>query len=199
VVDGRRDSVGLSHEVGVDYQQMTQVAQTLLQQQLCAEELRRAPLDLLAADLLPGWDEEWLLIDRERHRQLRMHALEALAVQLTEVGDYGLAIDSAYLALAVEPLCESVNAALIRAYLAEGNRTEALRQYRLFETQLADETGLRPSRQLSDLVAELTRLPRSAERRDFLPHPGSAPPGSSGVPLNRSREGPRGSTQRLTL
>ena len=31
----------------------------------------------LRSDLLPGWDEDWLVVEREHHRQLRLHALEA--------------------------------------------------------------------------------------------------------------------------
>ena len=34
---------------------------------------------LLTQDLLPGWDDDGLLIERERHRQLRLHALEEVA------------------------------------------------------------------------------------------------------------------------
>src|SRR6266700_2866149 len=32
----------------------------------------------LSADLLPDWYDDWLLLEQERFRQLRMHALEAL-------------------------------------------------------------------------------------------------------------------------
>jgi DNA-binding SARP family transcriptional activator len=49
--------------------------------------------DLLAKDLLPGWDEDWLQLERERHRQLRIHALEALSQRLTSGGQYAAAID----------------------------------------------------------------------------------------------------------
>ena len=61
---------------------------------------------LLEADLLPGWDEDWLLLDRERHRQLRIHALERLSELLTSAGHYGRAIDVACAAVRVEPLHE---------------------------------------------------------------------------------------------
>ena len=68
---------------------------------------------------------------------------------------FGLAIQSAYAAIAIEPLCESATRALIRAYLAEGNSTEALRQFRRFRALLAEETGLHPSGQLLDLMSPL--------------------------------------------
>ena len=150
-----REAVQLDAEVYVDYHAMTSLAGRLLHRDLDQDELRQVPLDLLSCDLLPGWDEDWLLIDRERHRQLRMHALEALSTQLTDIGEYGLAVDCAYAAIAIEPLCESATRTLLRACLAEGNRAEALRQYDLFRRLLAQETGLQPSRQLTELMGAL--------------------------------------------
>ena len=153
VVDCTRDRVELDAAVTVDYLAMTSLAERLLHRDLGPEELRHVPFGLLAADLLPGWDEDWLLIDRERHRQLRMHALEALSTQLTDIGEYGLAVDCAYAAIGIEPLRESAAYALLRACLTEGNRAEALRQFHLFRHLLAGETGLPPSRQLLELMS----------------------------------------------
>jgi DNA-binding SARP family transcriptional activator len=150
-----RDAVQLDSEVYVDYHAMTSLAGRLLHGNVDQDELRQVPFDLLASDLLPGWDEDWLLIDRERHRQLRMHALEALSTQLTDIGEYGLAVDCAYAAIGIEPLCESATRTLLRACLAEGNRAEALRQYDRFRRLLAEETGLQPSRQLTELIGGL--------------------------------------------
>lgn len=152
VVDCSRESVELGATVTVDYHAMTCLAERLLHRALEPGELRQVPFGLLAADLLPGWDEDWLLIERERHRQLRMHALEALSTQLTDIGEYGLAVDCAYAAIGIEPLCESATHALLRACLAEGNRAQALRQFDLFRHLLADETGLQPSPQLMELM-----------------------------------------------
>lgn len=183
VVDCSRDSVTLDAAVTVDYHAMTSLAGRLLHRNVEEDELRQVPFDLLASDLLPGWDEEWLLIDRERHRQLRMHALEALSTQLTDIGEYGLAIDCAYAAIGIEPLCESATHALLRACLAEGNRAEAMRQFELFRRLLAEETGLQPSRQLMELmgavrtrsVAPGLRGQRPPNASDFSARPRSAP------------------------
>jgi DNA-binding SARP family transcriptional activator len=152
VVDCSRDSVSLNSTVTCDYRWMLTLAERLLHRVLPPADLRQVPFGLLACELLPGWDEDWLLIERERHRQLRMHALEALSVQLTDIGEFGLAVDCAYAAIAIEPLCESAIHALLRACLAEGNRAEALRQFHRFRDLLADQTGLRPSSQLMDLM-----------------------------------------------
>ena len=44
------------------------------------------------ADVLPGWYDDWLILDRERHRQMRLHLLERMSTWLTGAGRYGEAI-----------------------------------------------------------------------------------------------------------
>jgi DNA-binding SARP family transcriptional activator len=108
------------------------------------------------SDLLPGWYEEWVLVERERIRQLRLHALETLCERLAERGRFGPAVEAGLCAVHEEPLRESAQRALIRAHLAEGNACEAIRQYRGYRQLLDDELGLKPSAELADLVRPLT-------------------------------------------
>lgn len=105
------------------------------------------------ADLLPDWYEDWLLVERERFRQLRLHALEAVCHRLTDVGRYALALEAGLAAVACEPLRESAQRQVIRAHLKEGNATEALRQYRSYARLLANELGARPSPSMEQLLA----------------------------------------------
>ena len=108
-------------------------------------------------ELLPGWYEEWVIIARERSRQLSLHALEARCARLAELGRFAEAIDAGLAAIAAEPLRESAHQVLIRAYLAEGNRGEALHQYAFYRRLLARELGLAPSPALQALIAPLLR------------------------------------------
>lgn len=101
--------------------------------------------ELEGDDLLPSWDEEWLGMERERLRQLRLHALEALSGQLLAADDAPAAVQAALAAVTVEPLRESAHRALIRAHLAEGNRNEALRQLARLRRLLHEELGVEPS------------------------------------------------------
>jgi DNA-binding SARP family transcriptional activator len=96
-------------------------------------------------DLLSDWYDDWVLIERERVRQLRLHALETLCADLTAAGAYALAIDAGLACVAAEPLRESAHRVLIDAYRAEGNYGEAIRQYRLYERILGARLGLQPS------------------------------------------------------
>lgn len=120
-------------------------------------------IDLLDADLLIGWDEDWLQIERERMRQLRIHALEALAQSLVAQRRYPNAIQAALAAVRAEPLRESAQLVLIRAHLCEGNVSEAVRAFEIYRKLLADELGLRPSARLDALLERYVPRKPAAE------------------------------------
>lgn len=109
----------------------------------------------LTHDLLTGWYDDWVLIERERFRQLRLHALEGICERLLQFGRFGEAVEAGLTAVAGEPLRESAHRALIRAYLAEGNPFEAVRQFRSYAELLNDELGAEPSPMIRDLVQGL--------------------------------------------
>lgn len=109
---------------------------------------------LLGRDLLPTWDEDWLLMERERVRQVRLHALERLSRLHRERGCFSLAVSAALAAVIVEPLRESAQRELIESHLAEGNRSEAIRQYRSYQNLLRVELGAEPSDRLQRVIAE---------------------------------------------
>jgi DNA-binding SARP family transcriptional activator len=109
----------------------------------------------LSADLLPDWYDDWILLERERLREVRVRALEALCDRLTDAGSYHQAIEAALAAVKGEPLRESAHRCLIRVHLAEGNTAEVIRRYRLFRRLLSDALGLEPSMQMESLVARL--------------------------------------------
>ena len=100
---------------------------------------------MLAGEVLPDWYDEWVVIERERFRQARLHALEGRCLSLIDEGRYGRAIEAGLIAVAGEPLRESAHRIVMRAHIAEGNPSEALRQYELCRRLLADQLGFEPS------------------------------------------------------
>jgi DNA-binding SARP family transcriptional activator len=110
---------------------------------------------LPSGDLLPGWDDEWVVTERERLRQLRLHAWDARGRQLLGAGRTEDALELARLAVATAPDRESAQRVLIAAYVAHGERRKALRQYRAYCSRLADAYGGEPSPAMTDLVAPL--------------------------------------------
>lgn len=113
---------------------------------------------MLSAELLPGWYEDWVLLEAERWRQVRLHELESIARQFIELGRYSDAVLIALEAKDAEPLRESSRALLIEAHLHLGNRNEALRQFELYRKVMAEELGLEPTLQLHALVEGGTQL-----------------------------------------
>ncbi len=103
-------------------------------------------------DLLPDWDDDWLVVDRERVRQLRLHVLEALAAQLAKREMFGFAMEAALAALRIDSLRESAHRAVIRIHLAEGNLAEARNAYEQCCVVLDREIGAGPSRATAQLA-----------------------------------------------
>ncbi|MGW0411579.1 AfsR/SARP family transcriptional regulator, partial [Streptomyces collinus] len=93
------------------------------------------------------------LPERERLRQLRLHALDALAEALVREGRPALALEAAWESVRAEPLRESAHRAAVSAHLAEGNLSEAVRHYRSFQRLLREELGVEPSARLTRMLA----------------------------------------------
>jgi DNA-binding SARP family transcriptional activator len=146
----------LDPEVDVDLRRAFGLARRLVDGSAAAHELAAAELPL-DGELLPDWYDDWLLFERERFRQVALHALEALAERFLAAGNLSRALDAAHAAVRGEPLRESAHRVLIRVHLAEGNGGEALRQYDLCSRLLRDRLGLEPSPLLDALVEPLTR------------------------------------------
>jgi DNA-binding SARP family transcriptional activator len=160
--DGAREAVEatardleLSGDVTVDLWDSRALAHRLLAPQGSSSGPGAEAIPALAGELLPDWYEEWVLVEAEDWRQLRLHALEALADRLTARGEYGDAAAAALAAVRAEPLRESPRAALIRVHIAEGNPSEALREFARYGELLMLELGVEPTRRLRALVAEL--------------------------------------------
>lgn len=156
VVEATATRLRLAQDIRVDVHELMATIGRVLGGE---EELRRdeAATLLAPADLLPGWYEDWVILERERLRQLRLHALERLCERLRECRRFELAVEAGLAAVTEEPLRESAHRALIRAHLAQGNASEAIREYRHYRRLLNDELGVEPSAELEDLLQPLAR------------------------------------------
>ena len=154
LVDGSTDAVGLGNSVVVDVQELTGLVHRFLDSPLDVDGARLTEL-VGAGELLPEWDDDWLVPQRERFRQIRLHALERLGERLTEEGRFGRAVEVSLAVVADDPLRESAQRVLIKVYAAEGNVNEALVQYRAYRDVMRDELGLEPSEQMEALIDEL--------------------------------------------
>lgn len=135
-------SIWLGSCVDVDYVHAIEAARTL----------QGVYESAFQQDLLVEWTDEWVLLERERYRQIRLHAMEQLCRVLVSAGETCAAIEVGLHAVGADPLRETGQRALIEAHLADGNLSEAIRQYRSFENVLAVELGVAPTSGLSQLV-----------------------------------------------
>jgi hypothetical protein len=149
----------------VDMHVVEQWATRLIEGRAIPGDLAVPPSAPDALNLLPGFYEDWALMERERLRQRILHALEALSEGLAAAGRYADAIEAAMLATTAEPLRESAQRVLIKAHLAEGNLTEAHRSYRAYRDLIHRELGV----VLSEDFAVNLGIPAFWQRRpDFV-------------------------------
>lgn len=171
VVTARGEVLSVAELVRVDVHELIRSARLALTPDGPAADV--GPLVDGPRELLPGWYDDWVLIERERLRQLYLHALESLARSELRAGRYPAAVEAALAAMRAEPLRESPHRLLIEVHLAEGNYCEALGAYQAYRTMVRRELGVDPSPTMRALV-----------RR-----PGGPTPGSQVVELLRPHAG----------
>lgn len=124
---------------------------------LAEADLCPSAVEDLSSDLLCDWYDDWALLEIEDWRQLRLHALEALAERLAAQRRFIEATRAALAAVKADALRESPHATLMRVHLAEGNRSEAIRELTRYEKLLSFELGIAPSPALRALVDTIER------------------------------------------
>jgi DNA-binding SARP family transcriptional activator len=146
LVTGSARALSVSSMTSVDSQDQEAFTAGLLRHGSDDEDWFRAGLPhLWRGDLLPGWYDDWVVLERERLTQLRLHALERCALLCLQRERLDIALQLALEAVRTEPLRESANATLIAVHVSMGNVADALRQYDLFRTLLFQELGVDPS------------------------------------------------------
>ncbi|AUY53139.1 BTAD domain-containing putative transcriptional regulator [Streptomyces sp. CB01881] len=210
IVERRGGQLSLAAGVDVDVRTWLRSARRALDGQGPAGPLDARTVPLVG-DLLPGWYEDWVLVERERLRQLQLHALEEVSAQLLGQGRHAAALEAALSVLHLDPIRESAHRAVIAVHLAEGNLGEARRQSEACRAILLRELGVGPSpllRALLDgaedagdpghrqagaaLQAPVVSQAGAAPQVPAVPPPGAAGTGMPGVvPAARSAEQPR--------
>lgn len=142
IVRADKTSLWLHESVAVDLDLVSAWTERLVQGAATPADLCVRITGLDSLELLDGWDDDWLVVEREQLRQRLLHALEAMVRRLLADGRAAEAVDVALRLVAADPLRESAHEALVRAHLAEGNRSEARRTYAAYRAMLAAELGI---------------------------------------------------------
>lgn len=123
----------------------------------------QAAADLHRGEFLADFDinsepfQEWLASERDRTLAVICDVLYRLTVQQDAVGAHDAAIQSARRLVALDPLSEFGQRALMRAYAHAGRRGEALRQYKSCAETLKRELGVAPDAETQALANEIAR------------------------------------------
>jgi DNA-binding SARP family transcriptional activator len=149
--------LSMSPCVHIDVVDARSVARRLINPALACRTIDLSPrtLQRLSVELLPGWYEDWVVAASDSWRQCRLHALEALAERFAAAGRFAEGLEAANAAVQAEPFRETAHSTLIRVHLAEGNASEALRQFECYQKLIRTELGIAPSRRLASLVGTL--------------------------------------------
>jgi DNA-binding SARP family transcriptional activator len=149
LVLAERTHLALADAVAVDA-----VAARDLARRVITEPTVAAATDVrtLEADLLPELYDDWAVLEHERYRQQRLHALEAVTRACVERAWWGRALDAAATVVRADPFRESAHRVLIEVHLAEGNLVEARRAYERCHRLFMEELGVGPSPLLHSLV-----------------------------------------------
>lgn len=159
LAEARCNGLQLAAEVALDYADAVTAAEEMIGS--TTADLAQVADLCQAGDLLPDWCDDWIAVERERFRALRLLALEKACEALTAAGQLAVAVEAGLAVVAEDPLRESAHRALIRAFLARGNRAEAVRQVRSCRAVLREALDLEPSPEIEELVAGLVGAPQT--------------------------------------
>jgi two-component SAPR family response regulator len=116
----------------------------------------RQALGLYHGEYLPdAIYEDWSSAERERLAALYLTSAGRLARLLLEAGEFIEAIDWSQKVLAADNCWEEAYRLLMRAHVANGNRPPAIRTYRRCQETLADELGLEPMTETTQLFNQI--------------------------------------------
>ncbi|HSJ56285.1 MAG TPA: BTAD domain-containing putative transcriptional regulator, partial [Anaerolineae bacterium] len=128
---------------------------------------------LYHSDLLAGFHvhaapafEEWLVVERERLRDLAIKVFYALAGYYGARGENDAAIDYASRLLVLEPWHEEAHRQIMLLHARSSRRSAALAQYEACRTVLVEELGVEP---MPETTALYERIRAASTRRLHLP------------------------------
>jgi DNA-binding SARP family transcriptional activator len=103
-----------------------------------------AAVELYRGDLLEGYEDEWLVVERERLRALYLEALRGLCAARRRARDFTAAVQYAERLLSYDDLQEDALRELMSARYEQGDRSAALAVYERFAWRLRDALDIAP-------------------------------------------------------
>jgi predicted ATPase len=123
-------------------------------------------------ELLPGFYEDWILVQREEFHQAYLNALTQLAKLLEDARQYEEAIEAVNRLIRADTLNESAYQHSMRLHALNEDRAGALQVYHTCVTVLKRELDLEPSAEIKSLCEQLmriTEIPSAARGQEKAP------------------------------
>ena len=152
---GGRDRVGIEDrpDVWIDVREIGRLA---------AAGRGDEALALCGDDLLTDLDDDWVLVERQAHRDRVAELLGALGTAAEGAGDAETAVHLARRRLDIDPASEDAARILMRRLARAGDTAAAVAAYGTFRAVLRRDLGMAPSAETRALADELRSLPLAA-------------------------------------
>ena len=138
-------------------------------------ESLREGVALYKSDILLDFTDDWALREREKHRRNYLNALGRLMQLATIRRDYARGIRYAQSILDSDALREDVHRELMRLYVCNGQRVQALRQFEHCRDLLRRELAIQPMRETLALYQRIADSAIGAAAEEPLPVSASLP------------------------
>lgn len=109
-------------------------------------------VQLYDGELMDGFYDDWVVVERERLAHLYVDGLHLLMHYHKQQGDYERSLHYGRLILEQDGLREDVHREMIRLYMANGQRALALRHYELCRDSLLAELQVPPMQETQALL-----------------------------------------------
>jgi DNA-binding SARP family transcriptional activator len=143
--------------------------------------------------------EEWMLLERDRLRDMFLDTLQILATRHLDAQEYQTALDATRRLLSIEPWRESAHQQQIQALVGLGQRSAALAQYDTCCRILASEFGIAPNAATTHIYEHIKKssfpgpqiptLPQPTLPPDAPMHNGAAATLTTSLPMALSHDG----------
>jgi DNA-binding SARP family transcriptional activator len=117
-----------------------------------------AALELYRGELLPGNNDDWVLLERQRLESLYIQTMERLIQELEGQRDYDLAITYAERLIHITPMEENNYRQLMRLYALNGDRASLVSTFNLCASVLQRELEIQPSPLTRNLYQRLIQM-----------------------------------------
>jgi DNA-binding SARP family transcriptional activator len=130
--------VQLCDDAHVDVRELETTGWSLIQGRPPSTDFDKSYLFM---DLLPGWYDDWVIVERERLSQLQLRFAEAYACRVLRHGSTIEAMDVALRLVAADPYREASHRLLVATYLLDGSPHQAQSHIDRHRQQILEELG----------------------------------------------------------